>query len=317
MEAAVLEKTISELVIRCHRQLWRDLDMRFVETERSLASGRRLDLVFELANGSLVVVELKAADVDSAAVRQVHRYVQDLQAREPGRAVYGMAAAPNVRPDGVREAAKLGVLVRPIDLRRLEALAAAQGLSVAHGTGHRPRLRGTSSGSRSSTAGKSRSGTPPEIVEHLRALHEQFPPGTLDVTTSPSTLRRYWRQARPRGSVDRVDEVVQLTALALSLVPGSAVGPRTQSRSRGWATVRAPDGRVVASFEARANRADVSFYAVQEDVDRFTAAGRARLWGPRGYCFWLDCFVGSGGLSLKEALTLLPRGTEFEFDLTP
>lgn len=107
-----------------------------------------------------------------------------------------------------------------------------------------------------------------------------------------------------------------MTALVLSLVPGSAVGPRTQSRSRGWATVRAPDGRVVASFEARANRADVSFYAVQEDVDRLTAAGRARLWGPRGYCFWLDCFVGAAGLRFDEALGLLRKGTDFEFQLS-
>jgi hypothetical protein len=310
----VLEKTISELIIRCHRQLWPDLDMRFVETERSLNAGR-LDIVFEQADGSLLVLELKNATVTPAAVQQVYRYVQELQGLEPRRTVYGMAAAPTVSMAGAREAAQLGVMIRPIDMHLLASLASGLGLAVAHDSGHRPRLRGSAAGSRTSAPAKSRSSTPPEIVEHLRSLHQQFPPGTLNATTSHRTLERYWRQACPRTSVERLAQVVELTALALSLVPGSALGPRTQSRSRGWATVRAPDGRVVASFEARANRADVSFYAVQEDVDRLTAAGGARLWGPRGYCFWLDCFVGPGGLSLQEALTLLRKGTAFEFDL--
>ncbi|MCW2671806.1 MAG: Endonuclease NucS [Frankiales bacterium] len=289
--------------------------MRFLETERALDSGR-LDIVFQMADGSLLVVELKKAKVTPSTVQQVSRYVRDLQALEPNRQVTAMVAAPAISEAGRHEAEQRGVLVRVIDLRALEAEAAKQGLPVAHGSGHRPQLRGSAAGSRNASPVTPRKGTPPEIVEHLRTLHEQYPPGTLDAKTPLDTLKAYWGQACLRGTPRSIEQVALFTAEVLRLVPGSAVGPRSQSRQAGWTTVRVSDGRVVASFDARGSRAALSFYAVQDDVERLDAAQGARLKGPRGYSFWFDCFVGPAGLTFEEAMELLRRGTRFEFDLT-
>ena len=87
----MLEKTIEEIVKRHTAEIWPDLPLEYVESQRRLPNGKILDLSFrDRSSNCVLVVELKRYRVTAAVIRQLAGYLSEMRKMEPEVGFRGM-----------------------------------------------------------------------------------------------------------------------------------------------------------------------------------------------------------------------------------
>ena len=150
------------------------------------------------------------------------------------------------------------------------------------------------------------------MIEQLRALDAEYPPGTLDHKANYEDLYQYWTTACPDSPESNRIIAAQLSLAALKMVPSTAMSNRSQSKSDPYTTIKSLDGRVAAAIDARGRSVKFDFPLPTELAHQCVSLGEVRIWNPRGYSIWVQSSVGTK-LSLERALELLKEGLAFEF----
>lgn len=94
-------------------------NLKLAERQLPIESGR-IDLLFEDAQGDLVVVEVKLHRVGRDALRQIQGYMHDFKKREPNKKIRGVLVSAGVMPayeDDLRKQTDVRVLVYGWDLK--------------------------------------------------------------------------------------------------------------------------------------------------------------------------------------------------------
>ena len=308
----MLEKTIEEILKRYPNEVWPDLHLTYVESQRRLPNGKILDLCFRDDKDNHWVVELKRSRVTPATIRQLAGYIDELRELERETTFQGMAVAPRISESAKREALREGFYCRQINENRLEEIARRQGLPVAHESGHRPLKSGTNQVVSRPLPSKSRPPTDPDVVEQLRALDGEFPPGSLNYRSGLKTIEAYWRKACPNSPENLIEIAAQLSRTILGLVHTCAISNRSPGKTDPYTTIRSLDGRVAAAIDSRRRSVKLDFPLPSELARECVGKGELRIWNPRGYSMWVQSSVGTK-LSIERAGYLLREGLSFEF----
>ncbi len=309
----MLEKAVEEIIKRFPREVFPDLDLTFVESQRRLAEGNILDLRFRDADDVHWVVELKRSRITLAALDQLGRYLAQLRRVEPTTRIKGIVVGFSIHEPVTGAAALLGVHCRVLSEAALRRIAERHGIVIDHASGYRPKLSGSN---RSRSVVRERGGprpaTRPEVVAFVRALDARFPPGSLDADTPTAVLDDYWKMACPLAPPSHQRLAAHLTATVLTSVFGTAVAARSQSVSDPYTTIRAGDGRVAAAIDARNGYVKLDFPLPRDTADEAKARGLLTIWNPRGYSVWVQSRVGTS-LQVGQAEELLRVGLDWEF----
>lgn len=309
----MLERAVEEIVKRFPREVFPDLQLTFVESQRRLAGGSILDIRFRDQHGVHWIVELKRARITGLTVDQLTRYLRQVRADEPATRFEGMAVAFSVAAGALGHAAAQGIHCRVLKEAHLRDIAKRHGIPIDHDAGFRPKLVGTNRGrSTIREHGGSRPPTSPEAIQRVRALDAQFPPGTLAAEATPEVLEAYWRVACPSAPDAHHQTAAALSRIALTTIEGMALATRSESKSDPYTTIRAGDGRVAAAIDARLGYVKLDFPLPPNVAEDARTRGHVTVWNPRGYSVWVQSRVGKG-IEFGEAQRLLRLGLIWEF----
>lgn len=308
----MLEKTIEEILKRYPNEVWPDLRLTYIESQRRLPNGKILDLCFRDDKDNYWIVELKRSRVTLSTIRQLVGYIDELRELEPDTTFQGMAAGLYISEAASKEARHEGFSCRQISETRLREIAAKHGLPVDHESGHRPLKTGTNQVVSRPLPSKNRPPTDPDVVEQLRALDSEFPPGSLNYRSGLKTIEAYWRMACSNSPENLIKIAAQLSRTILGLVHTCAISNRSPGPTDSYTTIRSLDGRVAAAIDARRRSVKLDFPLPSELATECVEKGELRISRPRGYSMWVQSSVGTK-LSIERAGELLREGLSFEF----
>jgi hypothetical protein len=291
------ESSIQALAERHPEWLFPTFALRLLNRQMALTGGY-LDVLYEDAEGTWWVTELKRGRLAPADVRQVLRYWVEVKALNPSRSVHSMLVGLEASDGAKRLAHDHGVHVELISNAHLHDCILRAGIDDADA---RPRSNKLTAARPSQTRGpglaRQRN---PERERLQRLLDSSWPPGTLGAASTRQSLLEYWATACPNAP-DKYRQLV--TDLCLAILP-TARGLCLSNRASAWTTVRLPNQRMLAAVNADSARVKFDFPMPDVMAEQARDAGLVRLDQSRQGGYWVAALGINSTQRLQAALAL-------------
>jgi len=307
------EKAIEELIRRFPKEtLPVTHDLRLVDSQRRLPSGKMIDLCFENTYGVHYIVELKRHRVSYKTIEQLSEYLHELENIDHKRKYIGVLAAFVISPQIQKMADSQQMICWVIDEQKLYQIAEREGLrpqKIVNG----PQIKRNP---KSPIPHRVKRGPLPtsdiERVEFVQRLNQEFPPGIIDFRQPRHRILAYWQMACPEAPKLHQEIAADLTLHCLMSVHGATIQRRTVGRSDPYTVIVDVNAMTLAAIDARKHWVKLDFLLQQDIAQACRNQGLLTIENPRRIGYWVQSNVPKK-LSLDKAKELLNISFKFQF----